>query len=85
MQDPKLRKRWMQKFVYLNADGVDFVSNPELTPNGEPAGEIYASYTKKELLALPDYDYPRSHYIMWKMLFGAKCYIKEKSVFRRVI
>ena len=76
MQDPKLRNIWTQRFGCLNADGVDFVSNPELTSDGKPAGDIYASYTKEEFFALPDYDYPRSHHIMWKLLFGVKCYIQ---------
>ena len=75
MQDPKLRQIWTERFY--KADGVDFVSCPSLTPAGKPAGEIYASYTKDEFFALADYDYPRSHHIMWKLLFGEKCYIKE--------
>lgn len=77
MQDPRLRHLWFQKFTRLKADGIDFVSNPDLTHDSKPTGEIYASYTKEEFFDLPDYDYPRSHHIMWKILFGEKCYIKE--------
>ena len=67
-----LRSRWNQKFVKLHADGIDFVS----CDNNLEKAEIYASYTKDDFFKLDDYNYPRSKYVFWRMLFGNKCYIQ---------
>lgn len=71
----ELRKRWAQKFAKLGADGVDFVSWPQ----DPSSGEIYASYTKEDFLMLEDYNYPRSAYVFWKMIFGKKCYLMDNE------
>lgn len=75
MQDPTLIQSWKQKFNSLGADGVDFVASPERNQDGTPAAEIYSSFTKEEFFQRDDYNYPRSHYVFWRRLFGEKCYI----------
>ena len=71
----ELTNRWSQRFDVLEADGIDFVSWPQ-----DPTqGEIYASYTKEDFLMLEDYNYPRSAYVFWKMVFGQKCYLVENK------
>lgn len=67
----ELRFKWKQLFLKNRADGIDFLSCAEKPEQAE----IYASYTQEEFLLLDDYNYPRSHYRLWKLVFGQKCYI----------
>lgn len=67
----EIRALWVQRFNSTKADGVDFVS---CKADGQNA-TVYASYTKEEFFKLDNYAYPRSQHLLWKMIFGTKCYI----------
>lgn len=79
MQDPRLIDYWRQQFNRLKADGVDFVAAFEISSSEITVKKIYSSYTKEEFMKLDDYNYPRSHYVFWRRLFGVKCYILQKE------
>jgi hypothetical protein len=67
---------WREQFEHFDADGVDFVPlmfNPCCTPQSE----IYCSYIKAQFEQ--GVLYPRSNYLLWKMINGLKCYLIERK------
>jgi len=77
--EAELRCKWIQKFMQLEADGVDFISTLPINYDDPSKNIVAASFTRADFFTLQECSYPRLPYVFWKILFGEKCYINETN------